>query len=133
ARARTYRFPCGAAFIALRRHRAERLQPFPGRRDFLRALEHLGYVQESGSFVGFGPKDPETIKPAGVPSIAEWLKTRTHKAPDAIADADLAWADYARYVAPRVPSRRFYAELAALGYPRASSELRGFSLRTGPC
>lgn len=122
------RFSSRAAYAALRRYQAERMMPLPSRREFMRATASLGIRRDGEPLIGIRPRDPRVLEIATPETVAAWLESHTAAAADEPVDVRLAWASYARSVAPRMPTPRFDEALAAAGYVPEAGRLRGLAL-----
>lgn len=123
------RFSSRAAFAALRRYQSARMLPMPSRREFVRCAASLRLRHFEGCLVGLRPRDPACLEKAGIESIALWLRTRVELDAGASIDLRVAWSDYARSVAPRVPATGFEADLATRGFKFDGPAVQGMRLR----
>ena len=121
-------FPVRAAYAALRRYQAERMLPLPSRREFAEATVALGLRDRDGEPLhGVRPKDPAVLQVAPADSIANFLEKHASEDAGAACDVRLAWAAYARSVAPLQPAPRFEEVLQAR-FARSGCVVRGLAV-----
>lgn len=123
------RFNMNAAFASMRVYQAERMLPMPTRKVFRWAAASLGLPTVDGHLVGVRPRNPACLEKAGIESVAYWLCTRVELDAGGSTEIRVAWADYARAVAPRIPSTGFVSELVSRGFTIDGPRLRGIRLR----